>query len=125
MHDLARPNDAPPRGAPAWARRCSKSGSIKPRALNPPARSHSRRVTPSHERTPDPPSESMNELQGKEKCINWPCVGSNKVVDERRTCKGNDMAARSVSEVIQHLRRTALLQDSGSLTDGQLLADHL
>src|SRR5437660_10999330 len=35
------------------------------------------------------------------------------------------MATSLMSEVIQHLHRTALLQDGAGLTDGQLLEDYL
>src|SRR6266849_5314656 len=35
------------------------------------------------------------------------------------------MATSQISEVIQHLRRTALLRDGAGLTDGQLLEDYL
>src|SRR4029450_8090488 len=35
------------------------------------------------------------------------------------------MATGQVSGVIQHLRRTVLLRDGASLTDGQLLTDYL
>jgi RNA polymerase sigma factor (sigma-70 family) len=39
--------------------------------------------------------------------------------------KGKDMAASPMSEVIQHVRRTVLLQGGPGLTDEQLLADYL
>jgi hypothetical protein len=35
------------------------------------------------------------------------------------------MAARPMSEVLQHLRRVVLVQDGAGLTDGQLLEDHI
>jgi RNA polymerase sigma factor (sigma-70 family) len=36
-----------------------------------------------------------------------------------------DMAASQMNRVIQHLRRAALVQDCGGMTDGQLLADFI
>jgi RNA polymerase sigma factor (sigma-70 family) len=36
-----------------------------------------------------------------------------------------DMATNQISEVIQHLRRTVLLQDGAGLIDGQLLEDYI
>jgi RNA polymerase sigma factor (sigma-70 family) len=44
---------------------------------------------------------------------------------EHRPCKRNDMAANPKSEVIQHLRRTALLREGAGRTDGQLLEDYI
>ena len=53
MHDLALPKACPTdAGAPA-ARWWKRAGSDRPNNPRLPARSHSRRVTPSHKRAPE------------------------------------------------------------------------
>ena len=51
-------------------------------------------------------------------CLERPCAGNGKIEGERRASKGNDVATRQMSAVIQHLRRTVLRQEKGRLQAG-------
>ena len=64
----------------------------------------------------------MPQLSAK-KCIKRLRASNSTIEGERRSNKGNSMANNQMSEVLQHLRRAALLRDGAGLTDGQLLED--